>query len=107
MKIWLYEKIKEIRSMVERIDANVTNLLLKEKHMSAELDALVDQVAEENGVIDSVVTLLEGIDARLDALVAQLEAAGVDTATLVALKNDIKAHSDALAAAAAAVPPAA
>ena len=67
---------------------------------STEWDALVATIAAEDTVIDSAVTLLNG----LAPIVA---AAAGDKAASLAVAADIKAKSDALAAAVAANTPAA
>lgn len=71
------------------------------KHMSVELDALVLQVSETVGIEESVIVLLQGIQARIDALIAELEAAQVDTTTLVELNADLNTSELALAEAVA------
>lgn len=72
----------------------------KESIMSKELDDLTAAVAAEDTVIDSAVTLINGIPALIAA-------AGTDPAKLQALSADITAKSSALAAAVAAGTPAA
>ncbi len=70
----------------------------------AELDDLTTQVSANSTVIDSALTLINGIAARITA-------AGVDSTKLSALTASLKSEDDALAAAVAAntpaVPPAA
>lgn len=66
----------------------------------AALDDLAAAVAAEDTVIDSAVTLLEGLKAALDA-------AGTDPAKLAALSADITAKTAALSAAVTANTPAA
>lgn len=68
--------------------------------MSAELDALKSQVASNSSVVDSAVTLINGIAARIDAAVAG--AGAVDKQALVDLSAELKAKDAALAAAVAA-----
>ncbi len=68
--------------------------------MSKELDDLKAEVAAEETVGDSLVTLVEG-------LAAQLVDAGTDPVALKAITDDLKAHADTWAAAVAAnTPPA-
>jgi len=65
----------------------------KELHvMSAQLDALTEQVAANGTVIGSALTLIQGF-------AAQLAAAGTDPAKLAELAASLKASDDALAAA--------
>lgn len=68
--------------------------------MSQQLAALQAQVAENNSVVGSALTLIQGLRAQLDA-------AGTDPAALAALSTSLKATDDALAAAVAANTPAA
>lgn len=72
--------------------------------MSAELDLLAQEVAETKGVQESVIVLLQGIQAKLDALAAELEAEGIDNAKVLALSEELDASTNALANAAATIP---
>lgn len=63
--------------------------------MSAELDALTAQVAQNTTIETSAVTLIEG-------LAAQIAAAGTDPAKLTALTTSLNASATTLAAAIAA-----
>lgn len=75
--------------------------ILKElRTMSAQLDALQAAVTAEDTVIDSAVTLIQGIPALIAA-------AGTDPVALKTLTDDITAKSQALAAAVTANTPAA
>ena len=67
--------------------------------MSAELDALVKQVAATTTVEQSALTAINGLR-------DQLIAAGTDPAKLAALTDDLKKQTDALAAAIETEPPA-
>ena len=60
--------------------------------MSKEFDDLTAQVASNSAVLDSAVTLINGIADRITA-------AGVDPAKLTALTTELKAKDDVLAAA--------
>lgn len=66
--------------------------------MSQEMDDLTREVAENNTVIGSAVTLLEGLKAALDA-------AGTDPAKLAELSASLDTQSTALANAVAANTP--
>jgi len=68
--------------------------------MSAAMDALTAQVAQNTSVISSALTLIQGF-------AAQLAAAGTDPAALAALQASLQQSDDALAAAVAANTPAA
>ena len=82
----------EVLARLDSID-HKQNLILKnqERQMSA-IDDLQAAVAAEDTVIDSAVTLLNGIHALIAA-------AGVDPAKLTALQTDIQAKTASLAAA--------
>jgi hypothetical protein len=67
--------------------------------MSAEMDALVQSVTNENTVIDSAITLLAG-------LAAQITDTAGDKAATLALAKDVQAKADVLAAAVTANTPA-
>lgn len=72
---------------------NELKLLNKElQHMSIELDNLTAQVHANNDLLDSAVTMINGIAARITA-------AGTDPAALSALTSELKSKDDALAAA--------
>lgn len=66
----------------------------------ADLESLAAQVEQNNTVIGSALTLINGF-------AAQLAAAGTDPAKLQALQDSLKAQDDQLAAAVAANTPAA
>jgi hypothetical protein len=83
----------ELRCMLSAIIKN------QETEMAA-IDDLQAAVAAEDTVIDSAITLIQGIPALIAA-------AGTDQAKLTALQADITAKSAALAAAVAANTPAA
>jgi len=74
----------------------------------AALDPLTAEVTETVGVIQSAITLINGIAGRIqDAVDAALAAnPGVDLAALETLRTDLDASSSALAAAVAANTPA-
>jgi hypothetical protein len=75
-------------------------ILTKLEAIMAAIDDLQAAVAAEDTVIDSAITLINGIPALIAA-------AGVDPAKLTALQADITAKSTALAAAVTANTPAA
>jgi F0F1-type ATP synthase alpha subunit len=92
------KQLKKIIQMLEILTQEVYD-------MSVELDELVVQVAETQGIEESVITLLQGIQVQLTALEEELEAQAIDTSTVVKLKNDLNASEEALAAAVAAFTP--
>lgn len=75
-------------------------ILKNQELIMAALDDLAAAVAAEDTVIDSAVTLLNGLKAALDA-------AGTDPAKLAALSADITAKTAALSTAVSANTPAA
>src|SRR6266403_1761913 len=90
----------EVLRRLERIEDKVDLLLNQQETMMSALDDLQAAVAAEDTVIDSAITLINGIPALIAA-------AGVDPAKLTALQADITAKSKALADAVAANTPAA
>lgn len=95
----------ETQSKLNRIDlqnqqqtALLNSLSLGAQIMSAEMDTLSTQVTQTDTVIDSAVTLLNGIAGQIQ------DAAGDRTKSL-ALAAELKTKSDALAAAVAANTP--
>jgi len=88
------KQLKKIIQMLEILTEEVYD-------MSVELDNLVLQVGETEGVEASVITLLNGIKIQLDEIIAELAAAQVDNAKLVELRDSLDASEQALAQAAA------
>lgn len=78
-------------------DPTLTQILQRLEQMMSALDDLQAAVAQEDTVIDSAITLIQGIPALIAA-------AGTDPAKLQALQADISAKSTALAAAVASAP---
>ena len=80
---------------------SLLNLLQEYLKMAAEIDALTTEVTETVGIIQSAVTLINGISARIQEAVDAALAAnpGADLTPLVALTTDLNASSEALAAA--------
>lgn len=73
-------------------DPTLTHILQRLEQIMSALDDLQAAVAQEDTVIDSAITLIQGIPALIAA-------AGTDPAKLQALQADISAKSTALAAA--------
>jgi hypothetical protein len=92
---------KKTEKQLKKIIQMLENLTEEVYDMSVELDALVQQVGETEGVEASVITLLQGIRVQLDEIIAELAAAQVDNAKLVELRDSLDASEQALAAAAA------
>src|SRR5258706_10600020 len=82
----------EVLRRLGRIEDKVDLVLNQQETIMSTLDDLQAAVAAEDTVIDSAITLINGIPALIAA-------AGVDPAKLAALSADITAKSGALAAA--------
>jgi hypothetical protein len=78
----------------------LAHIIHNQEIIMAAIDDLATAVAAEDTVIDSAITLLQGLSAALAA-------AGTDPAKLAALQTDITAKTQALADAVAANTPAA
>lgn len=92
-------KIAEIKIIVERKLRLLTNLQ-KGYEMAGELDKLEADVAAEASVVQSAITLLQGLKAALDAAIAS-----GDMSRVVAVNAQIEAQTQALADAVAANTP--
>jgi hypothetical protein len=90
----------EVRARLDAILDQLGLVVSNQETMMAAIDDLQAAVAAEDTVIDSAITLIQGIPALIAA-------AGVDPAKLAALQTDITTKSSALAAAVAANTPAA
>lgn len=84
---------------LQTISDQLKRIEQKEIQMSAELDALTADVANETAVDQSAITLINGIAAKLDAMKN-------DPAAIAALSTQLKSSSAALAAAVTANTPA-
>ena len=91
-----HEVLARLDLVLDKLDLVTSN----QETMMAAIDDLQAAVAAEDTVIDSAITLIQGIPALIAA-------AGVDPAKLAALQTDITTKSSALAAAVAANTPAA
>jgi len=101
--IHIHVHVKPDHEVLARLDLVLDKLDLvtsNQETMMAAIDDLQAAVAAEDTVIDSAITLIQGIPALIAA-------AGVDPAKLAALQTDITTKSSALAAAVAANTPAA
>ena len=84
----------EVRARLDDILDQLGLVVSNQETMMAAIDDLQAAVAAEDTVIDSAITLIQGIPALIAA-------AGVDPAKLAALQSDITTKSSALAAAVA------
>lgn len=82
----------EVMRRLDALDQKIDLVLKNQEAQMAAIDDLQAAVAAEDTVIDSAVTLLNGIPALIAA-------AGVDPAKLTALQTDIQTRTAALAAA--------
>jgi chromosome segregation ATPase len=87
-----YFECKLLFDTLARIERKLDQILLQEKTMSAELDALTQQVQRTGDTEDSAVLLIQG-------LATQIASLKQDPAALQALADQLKAKADALAAA--------
>jgi hypothetical protein len=90
----------EVLSRLDVLENKSDLMLRNQEAIMAAIDDLQAAVTAEDTVIDSAITLIQGIPALIAA-------AGVDPAKLAALQSDITAKSQALASAVAANTPAA
>lgn len=88
----LHVEIREIINLLKRI---LTAIQQETNAMSAEMDRLEAQVSSNTTVVQSALTLIQGLR-------DQILAAGTDPAKLTALANSLQESDDALAAAVAA-----
>jgi len=114
-------QLDRIESALARLEADLTRTRLLvsqqlnvlaatfagEQIMSAQLDALTAQVAQNTSVEGSAIQLLTNLGTQLTAVSAQLAAAGADTAALDGIRTTLATSQAALAAAITANTPAA
>ena len=87
---WVPSNIwSELLSVLQRMDSNISLLLIKETAMSQATDNLAAAVQRETSVVSSVTTLISG-------LAAQIKEASTDP-QVQALAEQINANSDTLA----------
>jgi hypothetical protein len=118
MKIDLYSYEKLLGRLDQIVDL-LKQLVKENKHMSLQMDELIQAVTAENTVIDSAITLIEGFNAslasiqeHLAAVLVELELANANTVELaavndeaLALHDEVEAKTAVLAAAVNFVPP--
>ena len=97
---WAFPPASDLNDRLTRIERKLDLILNKENRIMATIADLQAEVAQEDTVIDSAVTLIKG-------LADQVAALKPDQAAIDALAADIQAKSDALAAAVTANTPAA
>ena len=92
---------KKTEKQLTQIIKLLKNITEEIKNMSLELDALEIQVAETQGIEESVIVLLNGIKIQLDEIIAELAEAQIDNAKLVELRDSLDASEQALSQAVA------
>src|SRR5664279_475247 len=85
MKIWLYEKIKEIRADQSLIITNLSIILKEIKKMAGEVAVLASAVSDIQGADDSIIGLVEGLS-------AYLKAHANDPAAILSYANQLQAE---------------
>lgn len=101
MRIDVHLFVHQGESGYTDVIALLNQIIARETAMAGELDALRLQVEQNNTVIGSAITLLQGLKAALDAAIAS-----GDPAALTALSASLGATDAALAAAITANTPA-
>lgn len=91
-------ELKELKQMLEHNHTLIHQLLNEVHTMSASLDRLTAEVAETNAVIDSAITLING-------LAQAIRDAATDPAALEALATELDTKANELAGAVAANTP--
>lgn len=86
------ESVGQLHDSFNNINHKLNLILERLNSMSIELDNLTTQVQTNNDLLDSAITLIDGIADRITA-------AGIDPAKLASLTADLKAKDAALAAA--------
>jgi chromosome segregation ATPase len=95
MFLSIHRRLDTVSARITELHEAVNAIKKKEQKMSAQLDVLTAQVAENTEVEESAIALIEGIAAKLAA-------AQDDPAAVAALVDQLNASADALAAAVAA-----
>lgn len=99
MRHWIARLFAEWRELVQ-IKTLLQQIKQEIKNMAGELDDLKTKVAKNTEVVDSAITLLQGLKAKLDA-------AGTDPVALKALSDELGTKDQQLADAVVANTPAA
>lgn len=113
-------QLDRIESALARVEANLAQIRLQnaqqlgitaatfagEQFMSAQLDALTAQVAQNTSVEASAIQLFTNLSTQLATVSTQLAAAGADVAALDGIRTTLATSASALAAAITANTPA-
>ena len=91
-------KLDQLAAKLDLANSKLDQLLKGQQTEMADLSKLQADVTQNQSVVDSAVTLLQGLKAALDA-------AGTDPAALAALSSSLETQTAALAAAVAANTP--
>lgn len=98
--MWIFEKMSKGLKLMAHIDETLDSILfvLKEiKMLSVEMQALVDQAAETNGVEASAVVVIQGYLAQITDLLGQINLSTEDRAKATEVTASMKEATDALA----------
>lgn len=90
----IYRRLDRIENLLLRVLSKQGVMLHMEVEMAGELDTLEADVTAQSTVIDSAVTLLNGLKAKLDAAIAS-----GDMSRVAAVNAEIEAKTAALASA--------
>ena|SRR5579859_1342564 len=102
MRLDIYVHVTSDSAKQDLILAKLDEILQKEDMELADLTQLQNDVASEGNVVQSAITLLQGLKSQLDAAIASNDPAALD-----ALSQQLEAQTQSLANAVAANTPAA
>lgn len=96
-----------LKNQLNRIESKLDSLINKENKMSATLDQVLADVTSETTLENSIVTLLDSVQAQLTSALANTTIAPADQAKIDSIFTGLEANKTALTAAIAANTPAA
>jgi hypothetical protein len=98
MEYILYEILKRLDKILAG-QKKIADLLVREnKHMSAQMDALITEVQNTVGVEESVLVLIDSLVTKLQSALDQLATSGADLTQLQTLATDLATEREKLAA---------
>jgi len=92
----LDKEIQQLQATCNQILKTVTAIQTTEGKVMATVQDVINEIAAERSVEDSVVALLDAINAQLVDVKAQLAASGADASALDAVIAQLKANEDKL-----------
>ncbi len=92
---------------LRRIEDKIDLLIKKEKHMSATLDQILQDVKDESTITDSIIALLNGVEQQLKDALAGQTIPPANQAKIDAIFDGIEANKAKVSAAITANTPAA